>query len=94
MAPLKPGDYITFEGVKVGGEMIAYGLLAENVQIWTPNGPTYIRIEDAIIGLHDAQADTAVEFGDSRFIGYLSNKAASITVARIVCVDDRWRVNM
>lgn len=48
MAPLKVGDYLEIEGIKVGGEIIAYGITVPSVQILTPNGPTYIRIEEGM----------------------------------------------
>jgi hypothetical protein len=46
MAPFRVGDYLEIEGVKVGGEIIAYGITCPSVQITTPNGPTYIRVEE------------------------------------------------
>lgn len=46
MAPFKVGDYLEFEGHKVGNEIIAYGITCPSVQILTPNGPTYIRVEE------------------------------------------------
>jgi hypothetical protein len=83
MAPLLPGDYIEFEGIKVGGEIIAYGMVAPSVQILTPNGPTYLRVEEAIIGVFDTQNNGVVEFADSRVIGYSSNPGDSITISRM-----------
>lgn len=82
MAPLKPGDYIEFEGIKVGNEIIAYGMVAPSVQILTPNGPTYIRVEDAIIGVFDTQNAGGVEFGDSRVIGVTSTPGATVSITR------------
>jgi hypothetical protein len=46
MAPFKVGDYLEIEGHKVGDEIIAYGITCPSVQILTPNGPTYIRVEE------------------------------------------------
>jgi hypothetical protein len=46
MSPLKPGDYVEIEGIKVGSEIIAYGITVPSVQILTPNGPTYVRVEE------------------------------------------------
>ena len=83
MAPLLPGDYIEFEGIKVGGEIIAYGMVAPSVQILTPSGPTYVRVEEAIIGVFDTQNNGVVEFADSRVIGYSSTPGVSITVSRM-----------
>jgi hypothetical protein len=83
MAPLLPGDYIEFEGIKVGGEIIAYGMVAPSVQILTPNGPTYLRVEEAIIGVFDTQNNGVVEFADSRVIGYSTSSGDSITISRM-----------
>lgn len=46
MAPFKVGDYLEIEGHKVGNEIIAYGITCPSVQILTPKGPTYIRVEE------------------------------------------------
>lgn len=66
MAPLLPGDYIEFSGVRTGGEFICYALVAPSVQIRTSGVPVYIRVEDAIIGVVDGQAAGGVEFADTR----------------------------
>lgn len=67
MAPFKPGDYITYSGIRVGGETICYSITAESVQILTANGaPAYIRMEDAIIGVVDGQPAANAEFADTR----------------------------
>ena len=83
MAPLLPGDYIEFEGIKVGGEISAYGMVAPSVQILTPNGPTYVRVEEAIIGVFDTQNNGVVEFADSRLVGYTSASGVSVTISRM-----------
>jgi len=46
MAPFKVGDYLEIEGHKVDNEIIAYGITCPSVQILTPNGPTYVRVEE------------------------------------------------
>ncbi|KAI4761463.1 hypothetical protein E4T51_05533 [Aureobasidium sp. EXF-12344] len=78
MAPFAVGDYLVFSGINVGGTIVCYSITALNVQILTPNGPTYVKIEDAIIGVFSTSA--AVELTDSRFIGYSTNPAAPITM--------------
>ncbi|KAK4610528.1 hypothetical protein CLAFUW4_14160 [Fulvia fulva] len=83
MAPFLPGDYLTYSGIRVGAEVICYEIVAENVQILTPSGPTYIRIEDALIGVFDSQSQNIVEHADNRFIGCVSNPSAQVTIARI-----------
>lgn len=83
MAPFKVGDYITFSGISDGGEIIAYSVVADSVQITTTGVPTYIRVEDAIIGTFDTQDPAEVAPADSRFIGYLSDSAARVVISRI-----------
>ncbi|ORY03223.1 hypothetical protein BCR34DRAFT_492561 [Clohesyomyces aquaticus] len=85
MAPFLVGDYIEYSGIKNGGEIWAYAITAINVQITTTASdtvPNYIRLEDAIIGVFDNNAN--VELADSRFIGYLSScNGASVTISAI-----------
>lgn len=66
MAPFLVGDYITFSGISDGGEIIAYSIVADSVQITTTGVPTYIRVEDAIIGTFDNQDPAEVAPADSR----------------------------
>ena len=67
MAPFKAGDYLTYSGIRVGGETICYSITAESVQILTADGaPAYIRMEDAIIGVVDGQPAANAEFADTR----------------------------
>lgn len=68
MSPLKVGDYIEFEGIKVGNEIIAYGMVAPSVQILTRDVPPFIRVEDMLIGVWDTQNVGGVEFADSRMM--------------------------
>ena len=63
MAPFVVGDFVEFSGIKVGGEVICYTIVATNIQITTSGVPSYIRVEDAIIGVFTAnpnaeEADT------------------------------------
>ena len=77
------GDYITFSGISDQGEIIAYSIVADSVQITTTGVPTYIRVEDAIIGTFDTQSPAEVAPADSRFIGYLSDSTAKVVISRI-----------
>jgi hypothetical protein len=52
MAPLVPGDYVEYSGFVGNGEHIVYELVATNIQLTTSGIPTYIRVEDAIIGVY------------------------------------------
>jgi hypothetical protein len=52
MAPIVPGDYLEYSGIQgSNGEIIVYNMVVSNVQITTTGVPTYIRMEDAIIGV-------------------------------------------
>jgi hypothetical protein len=64
MAPFQVGDYLEYSGINVGGTIVCYSIVAPNVQITTSGAPTFIRIEDAIVGIYDGGATS--EFGDSR----------------------------
>ncbi|KAG9755127.1 hypothetical protein KCU59_g74, partial [Aureobasidium melanogenum] len=73
MAPFQVGDYLEYSGINVGGTIVCYSIVAPNVQITTSGAPTYIRVEDAIIGIFDGT--TTSEFGDSRFTQSMSTLA-------------------
>jgi hypothetical protein len=64
MAPFQVGDYLEYSGINVGGMIVCYTINAPNVQITTSGAPTFIRVEDAIVGIYDGSANS--EFGNSR----------------------------
>jgi hypothetical protein len=64
MAPFQVGDYLEYSGINIGGMIVCYTIVAPNVQITTSGAPTFIRVEDAIVGIYDGSAGS--EFGDSR----------------------------
>jgi hypothetical protein len=68
MAPFIAGDYIEYSGIKVGGEVICYTIVATSVMITTAPGstPAYLRIEDALIGVFDNTQAATAEFADTR----------------------------
>ena len=53
-----------------------------SVQILNTGVPAYIRVEEALIGVFDAQNAANVEFADSRFVGYTSDLSVSETISR------------
>lgn len=84
MAPFIAGDYVTWAGVKNGGEILVYSLIAENVQQLTSASsgqPVYVRVEDVNIGVSDGDPNT--EVGSTRFTGYLSDGSNSVSIYRI-----------
>lgn len=80
MAPFAVGDYLEFSGIKVGGEVICFAIVAPNVQILS-SSPAFIRVEGANIGVYDGQANA--EVGGSSFGGVLSDCSASVTISAI-----------
>jgi hypothetical protein len=79
MAPFMVGDYITFSGISDGEQIIAYSIVADSVQITTTGVPTYIRVEDAIIGTFDTQSAAEVAPADSRVCATLSLYIATLS---------------
>ncbi|KAK4207066.1 hypothetical protein QBC37DRAFT_476687 [Rhypophila decipiens] len=78
-APFLPGDFIIFSGFgRLPDEIIAYSIVAQDVQIKTPlsSGVVYVRIALALLGIWNPNPIT--ELADSRLIGYVSNPAATI----------------
>ncbi|KAK4675057.1 hypothetical protein QC764_501720 [Podospora pseudoanserina] len=78
MAPFLPGDLITFSGFRRGDEVIAFSIVAQNVQITTGDDIVYIRMELALLGIFSPSP--AAEIADSRFIGFSSNPRTSVTL--------------
>ncbi|KAK8091560.1 hypothetical protein PG997_001921 [Apiospora hydei] len=81
MAPFLPGDFITFMGVRRGGEMIVFSIVAQNVQITTLNDLVYVRVELGLLGIDNFNPNT--ELKESRFVGYTSNNRAQVALYAI-----------
>ncbi|KAK0641923.1 hypothetical protein B0T16DRAFT_461946 [Cercophora newfieldiana] len=84
MAPFLPGDFITINGFRprnAPSEVIAYAIVAENVQILTPPSVIYIRTELALLGI--SSPNPASEVASSRFKGFTSHPAATVTLSAI-----------
>jgi hypothetical protein len=45
MAPFLVGDFVTFSGIRRGGEVIAFSIVAQNVMITTLGDLVYVRME-------------------------------------------------
>jgi hypothetical protein len=57
MVPIRVGDYIEYSGVQLNGETICYTITV-NIDIRTSgNQPGFVRVEDTIIGIADANAN-------------------------------------
>ncbi|KAH6718603.1 hypothetical protein BKA61DRAFT_652342 [Leptodontidium sp. MPI-SDFR-AT-0119] len=80
MAPIKPGDFLVYSGIKVGTEIICYSIVV-NIGIFTQPGavPAFIRVEEALIGILDP-TNIGTEDARSRFIGYTTDPSQTIQV--------------
>lgn len=62
MAPFLVGDFITYTGVKLAsGVVSAYEIVAGNVEITTTGAPSYIRVEEAQIGIYLNDANVEIQ---------------------------------
>lgn len=78
MAPFLPGDFVVFQGIRRGGEYIAFSVVAMNVQITTLQDLVYVRTELAKLGIDSPDPNT--ELAESRFIGFVSNPRATVAL--------------
>ncbi|EPE26368.1 hypothetical protein GLAREA_02280 [Glarea lozoyensis ATCC 20868] len=83
MVPLKVGDYIEFSGIQYQGQTLLYSLVANLDLLTTGNQPGFVRVEDALIGVADLDAN--FEAARHRFIGLASR---SDMLVRIFAVDE------
>ncbi|KAK0704634.1 hypothetical protein B0H67DRAFT_686970 [Lasiosphaeris hirsuta] len=81
MAPFLPGDFISFSGFRKGKEVIAFNIVAQNVQITTGDDIIYVRPELGLLGIYSA--NPSAEVADSRLIGYTSNPRATVSLYAI-----------
>ena len=64
MAPFIPDDFIVFSGFRKENEIIAFSIVAQNVQITTGDDIVYVRMELALLGIFNPHP--ASEIADSR----------------------------
>lgn len=64
MAPFQVGDFVTFSGFRRGSEIIAFSIVAQNVQINTLGDIVYIRMELGLLGIDNPSANA--EIAESR----------------------------
>ncbi|KAK7985223.1 hypothetical protein PG988_002845, partial [Apiospora saccharicola] len=83
MAPFVVGDWVEYSGYRnSAGHIVCYSIVASNIQITTGGSPTYIRMEDALIGVFTT--DPNAETGQTKFVGYTSDAAGSpVSIAAI-----------
>ncbi|KAI6354676.1 hypothetical protein MCOR25_008499 [Pyricularia grisea] len=78
MAPLQAGDFITYAGVRKNGEILAFNIVVNNVQIQTTGNLAYVRVELALLGIDNPSPNA--EITPTRFVGFTSNKAATVSI--------------
>jgi hypothetical protein len=64
MAPFQEGDFITFTGFRKGDEVIAFSIVAQNVQIQTLGDIVYVRMELGLLGIDNPNPNA--EIAESR----------------------------
>lgn len=67
MAPFQVGDFITFTGFRRGSEVIAFSIVAQNVQINTLGDIVYLRMELGLLGIDNPSPNA--EIAESRVSG-------------------------
>ncbi|PVI06719.1 hypothetical protein DM02DRAFT_513957 [Periconia macrospinosa] len=78
MAPFLVGDFVTFAGIRRNNEVIAYSVVAQNVQITTLGELIYVRMELGLLGIDNFNPNS--ELAESRFIGFTSNPRATVAL--------------
>ncbi|RWA06494.1 hypothetical protein EKO27_g8611 [Xylaria grammica] len=78
MVPFLPGDFITWSGIRRGDEVIAFSIIAQNVQITTLQDLVYVRTELALLGVSNFNGNT--ELAESRIVGYASNSRSTVAL--------------
>ena len=83
MAPFMVGDFIEYAGFwsRDRSELIVFEIVAWNVQITTTGAPTYIRVEETLIGVYTS--DTSGEVAETRFVGYASDPTVTVSINAI-----------
>ncbi|KAK1757943.1 hypothetical protein QBC47DRAFT_357845 [Echria macrotheca] len=82
MAPFMIGDFIVYRGFRApNNELICFEIVAWNVQVTTTGSPTYIRIEETLVGVYTS--DTSGEVAETRFVGVSSDASATISIQAI-----------
>lgn len=82
MAPFMVGDFIVYRGFRnAQNELICFEIVAWNVQVTTSGAPTYIRVEEVLIGVYTS--DTSGEVAETRFVGVVSDPSVTISIQAI-----------
>lgn len=62
MVPFAVGDFVTYSGVKnAAGEIVCYEIVAMNVEVTTTGNPSYVRVEEALVGVYSDNANAEIQ---------------------------------
>ncbi|KAI1420393.1 hypothetical protein F5Y12DRAFT_133333 [Xylaria sp. FL1777] len=78
MVPFLPGDFITWSGIRRGDDVVAFSIIAQNVQITTLQDLVFVRTELALLGISNFNGNT--ELRESRVVGYASNPRTTVAL--------------
>jgi len=82
MAPFMVGDWIVYRGFRsAANEIVCFEIVAWNVQITTTGAPTYLRVEETLVGVYTS--DTSGEVAETRFVGVVSDPSVTISIQAI-----------
>ncbi|KAK3311810.1 hypothetical protein B0H66DRAFT_571402 [Apodospora peruviana] len=82
MAPFLVGDFIVYRGFRTpANQIVAFEIIAWNVQITTTGAPTYIRIEETLVGVYTN--DPNGEVAETRFVGYTSDPSVTVSISAV-----------
>ncbi|KAJ4415046.1 hypothetical protein N0V82_007562 [Gnomoniopsis sp. IMI 355080] len=82
-APFLVGDFISYSGIKTSnGEIAAYQVIVENLEITTTGTPSYIWVEEALIGVYTSNGNAEIQ--ETRFIGYTSDSDAVVSISALI----------
>jgi len=82
MTPFMIGDFIVYRGFRAPDNvMICFDIVAWNVQVTTSGAPTYLRVEETLVGVYTS--DTSGEVAETRFVGVVSDPAVTVSIQAI-----------
>lgn len=62
MVPFVVGDFVSYSGVKNAvGEIVCYEIVAMNLQVTTTGNPSYVRVEEALVGVYSDNGDAEIQ---------------------------------
>lgn len=88
-APFMVGDFIAYSGVETSnGEIAAYEITVMNLEITTTGAPSYIRVEEAQIGIFSSNGDAEIQ--ETR-VSFCINPMRTELIRTFLCKCHIWR---